>query len=205
MLSTFFVGGIYKKTYGKTAPAEVASALRLEQLNQQTPKSLQQGIASSGDGDSKTLRNAFNGEFFEHYSLLSPLSARIKWCADNWDRANYYAPYTCLVQSSGSGKSRTVVELGRQKCWLFYVCFRKPGMSGYPPRSFIADNLSEPLHFRLTASKSTLINRKEVIDYCTIRCIEVIYYVCIWTTCIRQLRDDLLMSVGVSLERHRRD
>eukprot|EP00292_Cryptomonas_paramecium_P002875 CAMPEP_0113701836 /NCGR_PEP_ID=MMETSP0038_2-20120614/24815_1 /TAXON_ID=2898 /ORGANISM="Cryptomonas paramecium" /LENGTH=778 /DNA_ID=CAMNT_0000625811 /DNA_START=1 /DNA_END=2337 /DNA_ORIENTATION=+ /assembly_acc=CAM_ASM_000170 len=51
---------------------------------------------------------------------------------DNVDR--YFAPYTSLIQSSGYGKTRLVLEASRRMPTM-YVNFRDQASSGHPPRT----------------------------------------------------------------------
>lgn len=65
-----------------------------------------------------------------------------------WSRHSYLSPYTDLTQSSGSGKSRTIKELGEgedSKTAVFFICFQPKKVPGYPLRSFVADFLTECL------------------------------------------------------------
>jgi hypothetical protein len=45
---------------------------------------------------------------------------------------NYYGLYTTVVQSSGHGKSRLVLESGLRHLNLVYACVRRNGSNGYP-------------------------------------------------------------------------
>ena len=90
--------------------------------------------------------NFLNTEFFgtEHRSLL-------EYCVECSDVFQKHPQrfFTCcfpLVQSSGFGKSRCLLELGRlvnsngrlegmPLTRLVYICLRRAGASGYPPRS----------------------------------------------------------------------
>ena len=49
----------------------------------------------------------------------------------HWASSVYLAPYSALIQSSGTGKSRLVYEVG-QKVFLFYICFRTGTSTGWP-------------------------------------------------------------------------
>jgi hypothetical protein len=84
------------------------------------------------------LHQAFFNPFNDPLGLLNQFSLAIDNIASRWDRSQYLAPHTAIVQSSGFGKSRLVCEYGRQKCFTFYVCLRPSNSSGYPKRSDIA-------------------------------------------------------------------
>ncbi|KAG9294933.1 hypothetical protein G9A89_003966 [Geosiphon pyriformis] len=58
-----------------------------------------------------------------------------------WDPTEYDSPYCDLIQASGFGKSRLMVEIGKILP-ISYVCLRKEDSGGYPPRCPIADILT---------------------------------------------------------------
>ncbi len=47
-----------------------------------------------------------------------------------------------MVKPSGSGKTRLVVELGRQRMFVFYICLRSAESTGFPRRSEVSDYLA---------------------------------------------------------------
>jgi hypothetical protein len=49
-------------------------------------------------------------------------------------KSKYYAPWLTIIQSSSTGKTRSVFELAEwKKMQMFYVCKRMKGDTGYPP------------------------------------------------------------------------
>lgn len=52
----------------------------------------------------------------------------------------FYANFTCLVQGSGSGKSRLAAQCS-QRFYEVFLCLRPENSSGYPPRSLLATPL----------------------------------------------------------------
>lgn len=75
--------------------------------------------------------------------------------------ANFYAPFTSLVQSSGSGKSKLCVEILQKYPGVFLV-FRKHGENGIPNQSKWMAELSK---FIFSAPKDDLpINVNELLD-----------------------------------------
>jgi hypothetical protein len=54
--------------------------------------------------------------------------------------SRYYAPYSVITQSSGYGKTRSVLLL-KEKWYLVYTCLRDKASTGFPKRSLIADTL----------------------------------------------------------------
>ena len=63
-------------------------------------------------------------------------------CCKSWRAREIYAPYFALIQSSGTGKSRLMIESGRL-VYVIYICWRPAASTGYPPRSAIADHFME--------------------------------------------------------------
>ncbi|CAG8634928.1 12267_t:CDS:2, partial [Ambispora gerdemannii] len=64
----------------------------------------------------------------------------LEQCAIEWTPYQFYAPYTSLIQASGTGKSRLLRELAFEKDVLVvYICLRGSMSRGYPKRSIIAD------------------------------------------------------------------
>jgi hypothetical protein len=63
--------------------------------------------------------------------------------ATNWTPSSYAAPYTTIIQGSGSGKSFLMKQMAK-KHFTFFACLRSKGSDGYPPRSQIAQTLTHP-------------------------------------------------------------
>ena len=61
-------------------------------------------------------------------------------CVKMWNPAKYYALYSSIVQSSGTGKSRLLAEVAKKR-YVIYCCLRGPGSTGYPPSSPIRRKL----------------------------------------------------------------
>ncbi|CAG8744728.1 17293_t:CDS:2, partial [Dentiscutata heterogama] len=63
-------------------------------------------------------------------------------CLDEYNTIGnyYYAPYTTLIQASGVGKSKLLINVA-EEIMSVYCCLRKSESSGYPPRSDIAKML----------------------------------------------------------------
>jgi hypothetical protein len=79
----------------------------------------------------------------DHWGLLDSFSKHIKDCVDlHRDRDTkdlYMGPYTSVLQSSGKGKSRLMLEYAKKELVL-YVCFGVSPRSSYPPRNTTALN-----------------------------------------------------------------
>lgn len=86
--------------------------------------------------------------------FVSIFLTHINYCfriyCDGLAKETYYSPYFTIVQSSGYGKTRLILETaklsGREiavfagKLYVIYICLRKPSESGWPSKSkIIAD------------------------------------------------------------------
>ncbi|KAI9356579.1 hypothetical protein DFJ73DRAFT_915074 [Zopfochytrium polystomum] len=81
------------------------------------------------------------------HGYIPQLRENLEKSATQWCFKNYYYPGVTLVQTSGSGKSRAVAQLASQTAVgayglrVVYCNFMKPGSTGYPKQSKIADKL----------------------------------------------------------------
>lgn len=158
----------YKEAYGKS----------LQKTAECFGFTLQSKYLSSQDiGYSETQVNslsaAFNSPFDNSLNLLSQYTDAIKSIAERWDPAEYLAPYTAIVQSSGFGKSRLVCEYGRQKGFTFYICLRDVRSTGFPLASYVSGLISPSM-----AIASTKVEKNVAI---------VVYYICFFASCLQEL------------------
>ena len=63
----------------------------------------------------------------------------LTYIVNNWNKSNWYYPGTALIQSSGSGKSRSVVALENLDVNVVYCSFMDG--KGFPGKSEIADEI----------------------------------------------------------------
>lgn len=84
----------------------------------------------------------------KYFNVVAPagdqplLKLYIQACADAWavSRINgYHAPYFAVIQGSGAGKTTMVMHCQGDDMLVLYLCLRKRGASGLPPRSAGAD------------------------------------------------------------------
>ncbi|KAG9295623.1 hypothetical protein G9A89_005316 [Geosiphon pyriformis] len=107
------------------------------------------GLQSSVDAQKFNLNYAMLKTAFRS-TLMKPREdyvdvffRHLEQCAMSWTSQQFYAPYTSLVQASGTGKSRLLRELAVEKNVLvIYICLRDPESKGYPNRSDIATELT---------------------------------------------------------------
>ena len=74
--------------------------------------------------------------------MINQFVKECEGCSKSWRAREIYAPYFALIQSSGTGKSRLMLESGRF-VYVIYICWRPAASSGYPPRSAIVDHFME--------------------------------------------------------------
>ena len=90
--------------------------------------------------ESQLIREAFNYHFKDPLGITNHFLNCLDNWSTKWKSTMYYAPYTSLVQGSGTGKSRLFKEISCD-VYIFYCCFRSLRSTGYPPRSSIASVL----------------------------------------------------------------
>ena len=93
--------------------------------------------ATSSESDSKESKNAFACEFIDTNNVQKRLLAHLQK-ATLEANVNYVA----LVQGSGYGKTRTIIETCRTNRLLsVYMCFRAEGSTGFPGRGEFVDEV----------------------------------------------------------------
>ncbi|KAI9336654.1 hypothetical protein DFJ73DRAFT_20226 [Zopfochytrium polystomum] len=91
------------------------------------------------DYDKIELEEAFSRTFADPDEYLEILRRQLLQYAEEYsDR--FYFPGVSIVQTSGSGKSRAIAELSKS-FYVVYCSFMRKDSSGYPQRSYIADEL----------------------------------------------------------------
>ena len=87
----------------------------------------------------------YNDSFVIH--LKNIIQENVKQCIN--DKLNiYYGPFTTLVQSSGTGKSRACCELANEM-FVLYICLRPNNSTGYPPRSHLSNDIMKHDEFSI--------------------------------------------------------
>ncbi|CAG8710337.1 6407_t:CDS:2, partial [Funneliformis mosseae] len=91
-----------------------------------------------------SLKNAFKNTLIKpREDYVDVFFRHLEQCANIWTPQQFYAPYTSLIQASGTGKSRLLRELAFEKdVFVVYICLRDSESRGYPKRSIIADVLT---------------------------------------------------------------
>ncbi|CAG8727381.1 24676_t:CDS:2 [Cetraspora pellucida] len=91
--------------------------------------------------DEEIVQKAFNRTFQNPSNLSERFIQFIDKCLDNYETINgYYVLYTTLVQASGTGKSKLLINVA-EKIMTVYCCLRDFKSSSYPFRSNIANIL----------------------------------------------------------------
>ena len=90
------------------------------------------------------MKNAFKNTLIKpREDYVDVFFRHLEQCASIWTPQQFYAPYTSLIQASGTGKSRLLRELAFEKdVFVVYICLRDSESRGYPKRSIIADVLT---------------------------------------------------------------
>ncbi|KAJ1542873.1 hypothetical protein HK405_009672, partial [Cladochytrium tenue] len=89
------------------------------------------------------LEKAFVRSFDDPDGYLAVLKSDLEEYAGDCG-AQHYFPGVAIIQASGSGKSRAVMELTKQGLYVVYCSFMPAGWSGFPRRSTIANSLLDP-------------------------------------------------------------
>ena len=110
---------------------------------------------------------AFQADYRDPDENLSYIKQTLDKYCRYWNKALWYSPYCSIVQSSGYGKSKTVLELAKRRVFVIYCSLMDPNAGGYPPRSAHVDKFSlhrcsEDGYQRYVVACLRLITDKEV-------------------------------------------
>ena len=98
-------------------------------------------VDSTESEEEEIVRKAFDRTFQDPSDLSKRFMDFIESCLCKYETTKeYYAPYTTLVQSSGTGKSKLLKNFAENQMTV-YCCLRDFKSNGYPSRSHIADIL----------------------------------------------------------------
>ena len=84
---------------------------------------------------------AFKGSYCDPNHLGTYLYGKITKYTKAWDPNEYYFPGVAIIQTTGSGKTKSVTELAKYGVYVIYCSFLKVGSTGFPHRSLIASFL----------------------------------------------------------------
>ncbi|CAG8849942.1 7909_t:CDS:2, partial [Gigaspora margarita] len=91
--------------------------------------------------EEEVVRKAFVRDFRDPSDLSKRFMFFINKSLREYETTkDYYAPYTTLIQASGTGKSKLLMNFA-ENIMTVYCCLRDPKSSGYPSRSHIAKTL----------------------------------------------------------------
>ena len=91
--------------------------------------------------EEEVVRKAFDRAFQDPSNLSERFMLFINKCMHEYETTkDYYAPYTTLIQASGTGKSKLLMNFA-ENIMTVYCCLRNSKSSGYPSRSHIAKTL----------------------------------------------------------------
>ncbi len=85
-----------------------------------------------------SLVKAFNTHFKAKEDPAEVIKESLDDYAKNWNPDDYYFPGTSIIQSSGIGKSRNIIDLWKHGVFVFYCSFMSTQAQGYPRRTAVA-------------------------------------------------------------------
>lgn len=88
------------------------------------------------------VRQSFGMEYCDPEDYVGQFVEKFVFhVAKSWEQLKYYSPYCTLVQGSGTGKTRFLIQVG-QRSFMFYICLRPEGRQyGFPYRSTCASRV----------------------------------------------------------------
>ncbi|KAA1113479.1 hypothetical protein PGT21_032329 [Puccinia graminis f. sp. tritici] len=118
--------------------SELTEAQMLAQLGLSST-SAEQIVDASPEVDWSTeiVQQGFDAEYQGHDLIVIPTLETLHHYAGQWREDAYKAPYTSIISPTMSGKTRLLKELAKHVC-VVYICLRKEGSTGQPPRSDLA-------------------------------------------------------------------
>jgi hypothetical protein len=85
---------------------------------------------------SMATSQAFKAEFKDPNSVTDAFLSHMDACRERWASAseskNLYSPYFAVVQGSMMGKTRLFFHLAECDVFVFYICLREVGETGFP-------------------------------------------------------------------------
>ncbi|CAG8813692.1 10677_t:CDS:1, partial [Racocetra fulgida] len=110
--------------------------------------------------EKEVVRKAFDRAFKDPSDLSKRFMLFINKCLRKYETTSeYYAPYTTLIQASGTGKSKLLMNFA-ENVMTVYCCLRDSKSSGYPSRSHIAKTLLDEFNHE----------RKAIVTYLAYIC-----------------------------------
>lgn len=88
-------------------------------------------------------KGIFQEEYIDRHNKKQMLVNHLKSCTKNL-QSNIFAQILCLCQSSGHGKTRTMLEIAEDQ-FVILICMRKAGENGFPSRSPISNAFEKSL------------------------------------------------------------
>ncbi|KAA1086214.1 hypothetical protein PGTUg99_006901 [Puccinia graminis f. sp. tritici] len=118
--------------------SELTEAEMLAQLGLSSTSAKQIVDASPKiDWSTEIIQQGFDAEYQGHDLIVIPTLETLRRYAGQWREDAYEAPYTSIISPTMSGKTRLLKELAKHVC-VVYICLRKEGSTGQPPRSDLA-------------------------------------------------------------------
>ncbi len=84
---------------------------------------------------------AFNAHFKGKEDPVEVIKASLDEYVDKWQPDYDLFPGRTIIQSSGMGKSRNIIDLWKHGVFVFYCSFMSEQAQGYPGRTEVANRL----------------------------------------------------------------
>jgi hypothetical protein len=95
------------------------------------------------------IQQGYLSDYIGHDEVVTPILQTLNKHAANWRQAESLAPCTSIIGPTMCGKTRLLMELGKEVC-VVYICLRPHHSSGEPKRSQLAtEMLKRPLSTNL--------------------------------------------------------
>jgi hypothetical protein len=128
------------------------------------------------------LEGHFEKKLPDNNTALNHLHDKLGDFAKLWNAKDYYYPGTSIIQTSGSGKSKTVCALSQLGVFVVYCSFMGENASGYPKRSSVANILAD--------AKDTTAEKEN----------QFIHYYLFWLEELIKFLEKFEMEHGISTE-----
>ncbi|KAI8924498.1 hypothetical protein BC831DRAFT_465310 [Entophlyctis helioformis] len=90
---------------------------------------------------SQSVVDGFVAPFMDPHSVVEDLVKYIDWVTSEWSKSyDLIAPIGSVIQASGMGKTRLLIEAGKHR-FVMFICLRGPSENGYPLQSDIVKKI----------------------------------------------------------------
>jgi hypothetical protein len=109
--------------------------------------------------DRRAFERVFHRSEEGQAGIAQTIYSQISNYYSRYDPVVYGSPYTSIVGPSGIGKSFTLQSIARQGlAYVVYVSLAEPESAAYPPRSYVASDLTSSLQVYLPEDRGYISN-----------------------------------------------